>query len=217
MQEATVTTGKPVTAISLTAARLSIAAAAAALVFLAALHVLSPEIDPSWRMVSEYALENDGWVLALMFLTWALSCVALFIAIKSHTRTVGGKIGLAFLLAAALGMSMAAIFDVNHNLHGLAAMIGMPSLPIAAMLISVSLVRNQAWSSARRLLLWTANLTWISLVLMFATVFIGLSLSGGQFGPGVPAGWPNRLLVVAYCAWLIAVAWRADRLRGQQP
>jgi hypothetical protein len=168
-------------------------------------------------MVSEYALGNYGWVLALMFLSWALSCVALFLAIKSHIRTVGGKIGLGFLLAAALGMSMAAIFDVNHDLHGLAAMIGMPSLPIAAMLISVSLVRNQAWASARRSLLWTANLTWISLVLMFATVFIGLSLSGGEFGPGVPSGWPNRFLVVAYCAWLITVAWRADRLRGQEP
>jgi hypothetical protein len=217
MTRVTLTTAKPVTAISLTTARLSIAAAAAALVFLAALHVLSPELDPSWRMVSEYAMGNYGWVLALMFLTWALSCVALFVAIRSHIRSVGGKIGLAFLLAAALGMSMAAIFDVNHDLHGLAAMIGMPSLPIAAMLISVSLVRNPAWSAARRTLLWTANLTWISLVLMFATVFIGLSLSGGEFGPGVPAGWPNRLLVLAYCAWLIAVAWLADRLAGQEP
>jgi hypothetical protein len=217
VQKVTLTTAKPVTAISLTAARLSFAAAAATLVLLAALHVLSPEFDPSWRMVSEYALGTYGWVLALMFLTWALSCVALFLAIKAHIRTVGGKIGLGFLLAAAAGMSMAAIFDVSHDLHGLAAMIGMPSLPIAAMLISVSLVRNPAWSSARRSLLWTANLTWISLVLMFATVFIGLSQTGGEFGPGVLAGWPNRFLVAAYGAWLITVAWRADRLQGQEP
>jgi hypothetical protein len=215
MQKVTSTTARP--AISLTPARLSFATSAAALVLLAALHVLSPELDPSWRMVSEYALGDYGWVLALMFLTWALSCVALFFAIKSQIRTVGGKIGLGFLLAAAVGMSMAAIFDVNHDLHGLAAMIGMPSLPIAAMLISVSLARNQAWSSARRSLLWTANLTWISLVLMFATVFIGLSQSGGEFGPGVPAGWPNRLLVVTYCVWLITAAWRADQLREQEP
>jgi hypothetical protein len=212
MQEITSTTAKPVTAISLTAARLSIAAAAATLVLLAALHIISPEIDPSWRMVSEYALGSYGWVLVLLFLTWALSCVALFLAIKSHIRTVGGRIGLVFLLAAALGMSMAAVFDVSHDLHGLAAMIGMPSLPIAAMLISVSLVRNPVWPSARRWLLGTAHLTWISLVLMFATVFIGLSQTGGEFGPGVPSGWPNRFLVVAYCAWLITAARSADRL-----
>ena len=207
------TTTKPVTAISQTAARLSFAAAAMSLVLLAALHVLSPELDPSWRMVSEYASGNYGWVLALMFLAWALSCVALFFAVKSQIQTIGGKIGLGFLLAAAVGLSMAAIFDVRHDLHGLAALIGIPSLPIAAMLISVSLVRNQAWSSARRWLLWTASLTWISLVLMNAAVFIGLSQSGGEFGPDVLAGWPNRFLVAAYCAWLITAAWRAGRLR----
>jgi hypothetical protein len=215
MQKVTLTPARP--AISLTAAHLSVAAAAAALVSLATLHLLSPELDPSWRMVSEYALGNYGWVLALMFLTWALSCVSLFFAIKSQIRTVAGKIGLAFLLAAAVGMSMAAIFDVSHDLHGLAAIIGMPSLPIAAMLTTLSLVRSPAWSPVRRSLLWTANLTWISLVLMFATVFIGLSLSGGEFGPGVLAGWPNRFLVAAYCAWLITVARSADRLQRQEP
>jgi hypothetical protein len=213
MQKEISTIARP--AMSLPAAGLSIAAAATALVLLAALHVNSPEFDPSWRMVSEYALGNYGWVLALMFLTWALSCVTLFFAIKSHIRSVGGKIGLGFLLAAAVGMSMAAVFDVRHDLHGLAAIIGMPSLPIAAMLISASLVRHPAWSAARRWLLWTANLTWISLVVMFATVFIGLAQSGGEFGPDVPAGWPNRLLVVAYCVWLITAAWHADRLRAQ--
>jgi hypothetical protein len=207
------TTTKPVTAISQTAARLSFAAAAMSLVLLAALHVLSPELDPSWRMVSEYASGNYGWVLALMFLAWALSCVALFFAVKSQIQTIGGKIGLGFLLAAAVGLSMAAIFDVRHDLHGLAALIGIPSLPIAAMLISVSLVRNQAWSSARRWLLWTASLTWISLVLMNAAVFIGLSQSGGEFGPDVLAGWPNRFLMLAYGGWLMIVAWRAAQLQ----
>jgi hypothetical protein len=64
MQKVTVTTAKPVTAMSLTAARLSIGAAAATLVLLAALHVLSPEFYPSWRMVSEYALGNYGCVLS---------------------------------------------------------------------------------------------------------------------------------------------------------
>jgi hypothetical protein len=62
----------------------------------------------------------------------------------------------------------------------------------------------------------TANLTWISLVLMFATVFIGLSQSGGEFGPHILAGWPNRFMIVAYCAWVITAARRADQLQGQE-
>lgn len=190
------------------AGQISFAAAAASLVLLAALHVLSPELDPSWRMVSEYALGNFGWVLALMFLTWALSCVALFFAIRSQVRTIGGKIGLVFLLAAALGMSMAAMFDVNHNLHGLAAMIGMPSLPVAAILISVSLARNPAWTPVRRSLLWTAILTWASLVLMNVAVFTGFTPTG-EPSPDAWVGWANRFLVIAYDIWLMVVARRA--------
>lgn len=102
----------------------------------------------------------------------------------------------------------------HGNLHGLAAMVGIPGLPIAAVLISRSLVRKPAWSSARRLLLWTAHLTWISVVLMFASMFIMLGQTAGKFGPDVLIGWPNRLVVLSYSAWLMVVAWRADRLRS---
>lgn len=215
MQKAISSASRPETAISSMAARLSLTAAVLTLGLLATLHIISPEFAPSWRMVSEYALGDYGWVLALMFLTWAVSCVALFWSLKSQIHTVGGKIGLGFLLFSAVGMSLAAIFDVSHKLHGLAAMIGIPSLPIAAMLISVGLIRNKAWSVVRRRLLWTANLTWMSLGLMVAILFIGLAQSGGEFGPDVLIGWPNRLLVVLYCAWLATAAWFANRLQGQ--
>jgi hypothetical protein len=210
MEKVTATTARP--AISLTAARLTVVTGVAAIGLLAVLHILSPEFDPSWRMVSEYALGGYRWVLSLMFLAWALSDVALFFAIQQQVRTAGGKIGLGFLLVSAVGTSMAILFDVRHNLHGLATIIGVPTLPIAAMLISLSLVRSQDWSPVRRSLLWSANLTWISLVLMFAMLFIGLSQSGGEFGPGVLIGWPNRLVIVAYCGWLLVAARRAIQL-----
>jgi hypothetical protein len=143
-----------------------------------------------------------------MFLAWALSCVALFFAIKAHVRTIGGKIGLGFLVVSALGMTMAAFFDVNHDLHGLAAMIGIPSLPIAAILIGVSLRRNVSWNPERQLLIGTALLTWISLVAMNIAVFTGFSPSG-EINPGAWLGWANRLLIIAYDVWLMVVAWRA--------
>ena len=205
-------TAKPVVEISHTAARISWIAAIASLVFLAALHVLSPEFNPSSRMVSEYALGNYSWVLSLMFLAWALSCVALVFAIWPDVRTIGGKIGLGFLLLSALGMSMAAVFDVNHNLHGLAAMIGMPALPFAAILISVSLSRNSSWSSARWLLIGTALLTWVSLILMNVAVFTGYSPTW-EANPSAWFGWANRFLIIAYNIWLTIVAWRALHIR----
>lgn len=195
-----------------TAGRISLTASMATLVFLAALHLLSPEFDPARRMVSEYALGNYSWVLSLMFLAWALSCIALIFAVQPNVRTIGGKIGLGFLLISAIGMSMAAVFDVNHNLHGLAAMIGMPNLPIAAVLISVSLGRNSSLTSARRVLIWTAILTWVSLILMNVAIFTGFSQTGEAL-QGAWFGWANRFLIVAYTLWLMAVAWRILNLR----
>lgn len=186
-------------------ARISFVASAVSLVLLAALHILSPEFDLSQRMVSEYALGNFSWVLSLMFLTWALSCIALFLALKSRVQTVGGKIGLGLLLLSALGMTMAAFFDVNHSLHGLAAMIGMPSLPIAAVLISLSLGRHPSLSVARRWFLGTAILACASLVLMNIAVFSGFS-PAGEANPGAWFGWANRFLILAYNVWLMTVA-----------
>ncbi len=222
-------TAKPLSEISLPAARLAIAAAAATLLLLASLHVLSPEFDPSWRMVSEYADGQYGWVLSLMFAAWALSSWALAFAIRSQLRTIGGKIGLVFLVAAGVGEAMASVFDINHPLHGLAAAIGIPSLPIAAMSISVSLGRIQAWSVAKKALLWTANLTWVSLVLLAATFAVMIATfiqSGAKVDPSAEitalppgvigwVGWTNRLLVIVYCAWVAAAASQAMRMRGR--
>lgn len=217
----------PVTKVSQTAARLSFAAAAAYLVLLAALHFIKPELDPSWRVISEYALGDYGWMMALAFLSLAVSCVGLFVAIRSQTRTIGGKIGLAFLLAAAAGLIIAAIFPTDPitasrdeltthgNLHGLGAALG-TGFPIAATLIGLSLARNQAWSTARRSLFWAAGLAWVGF-LAFALSMVVLFPDDGTFGPDMPIGWPNRFMIVAYSVWLMVVAWRALRLSGHKP
>jgi hypothetical membrane protein len=220
---------KPVTEVSSSfpAARLAIAAGAAVLLLLAGLHVLSPEFDPSWRMVSEYANGQYAWVLSLMFVAWAISSWALAAAIWSHVRTRAGRIGLVFLIAAGVGEAMASVFDVNQPLHGLASL-GMPSLAVAAMLISVSLSRTPEWSAARKALLWTANLTWLSLLLLaatFALLIVTYTQAGGDMTagavsvlpPGVIAlvGWANRFLIVVYCAWAMTVAAQAIKLHKQ--
>jgi len=207
-------------------ARLSFAAAAAFLVLLAALHFIKPGLDPSWRMISEYEIGRHGWVMVLAFLFLASSCVALCVAIRPHVRTTG-KVGLILLLVCATGMTIAAVFTTDPitasrdelttrgNLHGLGTLLGIPGFPLAATLISRSLVRDGALSSGRRSLLWAAALTWIGLLTFVASVALLLPQSAGGFGPHVPIGWPNRLLMLAYSAWLIVAAWQALRVRGQ--
>lgn len=216
--------------ISLNGARLAIATSVAVLILLASLHILSPEFDPSWRMVSEYANGGYGWVLSLMFAFWGVSSWALAFALWSQVKTTGGKVGLYFLVAAGIGEAMASIFDINHALHNVASLIGIPSLAVAAMLISKSLVKDEAWANARKSLLWTANLTWVSILLMAVTFAIMIATfiqTGGDMTAdsttvttlpdGVIAlvGWTNRFLVVVYCVWVITAARQAIKIHGQ--
>ena len=223
-----VDTTVPEMAISQVAARISFATSVLTLFLLAALHLLSPEFDPSWRMVSEYANGGYGWVLSLMFISWAVSSWALAFTIWSQAKTTAGKVGLGFLIAAGVGEAMASVFDINHSLHGLSALIGIGSLPIAAMLLSVSLGRTQVWSVARKALLWTANLTWISVLMMVATfiiLIVTFTQAGGEMTSQVtelPAGvialvgWANRVLIVVYAIWAMTVARQAIKLHGQK-
>jgi Protein of unknown function (DUF998) len=111
--------------ISALAAWAAIALTAVTLALLAALHVLSPEFDPSWRVISEYALGRHGWVLSLMFLALGFSTWALAWAIRSQVTTKAGKVGLALLLVAGLGEAMASVFDIRHEVgHGVAGLLG---------------------------------------------------------------------------------------------
>jgi hypothetical protein len=211
---------------SLTAATLSFAAAVAFLILLAALHVVKRDMDPSWNMISQYENGRFGWIMQVAFLCIALSCVSLVVAIWSQVPTIAGRIGLALLLVAAAGMTIAAFnipdpvttpkaeMTAHGNLHGLGFALGVPSQTIAAILISLSLRRNSAWASSRRALLWTAQLPWVGLVATLATVIVLLPRHGGKFGPGVFVGFPNRLYIVACCVWLMTAAWGALRLRS---
>lgn len=182
----------------LTAARLSIAASVATVVLLAALHALSPEFDPSFRVVSEYADGRYPWVLSLMFAAWAVSSWMLVPALWPYLHNLAGRAGLVFLSVAGIGEAMASVFDIHHPLHDIAGALGVLGLPLAAIFISSALGRLPEWQEARAVLLWTANLTWVILVLMVVALMLIRKVN--------LVGYPNRLLVVLYCIWAIAAA-----------
>jgi hypothetical membrane protein len=221
---------KPMMAMRRAAVSVAFAGATATALLLASLHLLSPEFDPRWRMVSEYANGHYGWVLSLMFACWAVSSWSLALAIRSQVETRAGRIGLVLLVVAGLGEAGASVFDLNNPLHDPAGALGIPCLPVAAMLISVSLGRTQPWSNARRVLLLTANLTWVSLVLLVVTFIVMIATyihAGGDVTtassklPALPSGvialvgLTNRLLVLVYCLWVAVVAGQAIRLQGR--
>ena len=205
--------------ISAPAMGLAAGAAITTILLLAGLHILSPEFDPSWRVVSEYANGGYGWVLSLMFAAWALSSGALAFGLWPQVETRTGRIGLYFLAASGAGEAMASVFDINsHPMHDLAGALGIPTMVVAALLISASLCRLQPWCAGKTAVRWTCHLIWISLVLFIAAMVIlvvtfhraggHMSAHLNQLPHGVIAfdGWANRLYVVTCCVWVITVA-----------
>jgi len=212
------------------AAWLAIVATGATIVLLVVLHVLSPEFSPSWRMISEYAFGHYAWVLSLMFLCWGIGTWALAVAIWAQVNTTGGKIGLWLLVIAGIGEAMASVFDVTHEVgHGIAGLLGVIGFPIAAILLSVALGRDDSWRTARGPLLRIANLSWISVVLLIATLAAMTvqmtRLNGGHLPDHAPKslpqgvlgldGWADRLIVLTNCAWVLVAAWHASGLRRE--
>ena len=216
-------TGKAQGSSAVSAARISLTAAVSVCFLLLILHAIKPEFEPSWRFLSEYAIGQNGWIMVLCFQIWALSYAALFVALRNIVTTRSGRIGTYLLLLVAASLILAGLFaqdpvtakpgdlTLHGNIHGLAAMIGIPAIPIAALLITLGLTRNHPrWQSQRGLLLWLAHLCWISLAIMAVYLIWAVPRAGG-FTPDVWAGWTNRFVVAIYLAWQVTVAHRILR------
>lgn len=131
------------------------------------------------------------------------------------------KFAVVLLFLTGIGAIMGGLFDVKHKLHGLAFAIGVPFMPIGALIISYHLIDKTEWQPHSSTLLLSAHSIWISLVLMAVLMmyfFSSLKKAGIAFGPDVPPltvlpkgvigihGWANRLLVLCYLLYPILVA-----------
>jgi len=219
---------RPVTPAVAAAAVLTLVSGAILVILLSALHFLKPDLDPSWQMISEYALGSYGWVMTVCFLAWGLAAASLFAALLSQARTIAGRIGLGFLLLGATGPILSGIFPMDPlatpagsvtasgSLHSLGASLS-DGISIAAILLTVSLGRsNQNWKSARGPLIWTTSLLWVGAIGLTVSMAVLLPQHGGQLGPEVPIGWQGRFVVLTHAAFLMATAGCALRVRAAQ-
>ena len=62
---------QPMTAIGKVPARLALGAGLGFALLLVLLHVLRPDLDPSWRFISEYAIGNFGYLMIIAFLSFS--------------------------------------------------------------------------------------------------------------------------------------------------
>lgn len=208
-------------------AKLAAGAATLVLVLFAVLHVIKPELDPTWRMMSEYSNGTFGWIMVSAFVVWALSCVALLVAIRPHIKTIVGKIGLGFLAITALGLLLSAIFPIdpltqapdqatfNGKMHGITGALCINGFAVAALLINWGLLRNKAWAQWRLLVAILGIAPLLSLIWLMSTMTIALGNNGGQYGAEVQIGIPNRVMVVTYTVWILTTALLALRMKNK--
>ena len=200
------------------AARAAIGAALLAVAALVVLHAVRRDLDPGWHVISEYAVGAQGWIMGLCFAAFAAASLALGAALIGQLPTLTGRIGLACLIAAGVGLALAALFpmdpittapadaSLSGRMHGVSFMIGVPGEILAVLLLSLALRARTDWAGAP--LLPLTAVIWISLVVMAAGIM--LASKGGMNGPGL-LGWANRLLMIGYAAWIAVVAWPLAR------
>jgi hypothetical protein len=211
-------------AISTRAARLAIVAIVSYQILLIVLIFVRPDLAPSWHTISEWAIGPYGWTMSGAFLISALSYAALFVMLKSQLHGSLGRMGLGILLICVIGATGVGIFrtdpmplhfplSTRGTLHVIFGTSQLVLLPFAALLINLSLARNnEAWSSARRVLLWTAGLPLFGFLsfAVYSAIFV-FPLGPGAYGPGVNIGWPPRFAFLTYMLWVVILGWQATR------
>ncbi|MEV5068742.1 DUF998 domain-containing protein [Microbacterium sp. LMI12-1-1.1] len=172
---------------------------------IAVLHVLEPEYDPSWRMISEYSVGRYGWVMRLAFVTMAISPAATCVALWPFggAWTIGlaavalGALGAAFIDADPIMTPRAQATPVGRA-HTVLGIILLAGFPPAALFAGVGVVTELGWMLAIASVVPLAGLVW------FLSAAAPAHRQGGS--PEIRIGWPDRFCLLAYLAWVVLAA-----------
>jgi len=197
------------------AAKVTIAACITYVVLLLALHIIKPEVTPSWQTLSIYSRGAWGWLGQIAYCLLGLTHLALFFTVKNQVKSRYGKAGLIVLLIASLGGILGGLgvsdplntpqsqMTTSGSIHAVGAGLEIWGAPIAALLINLNIMRkNTAWKAKRGALIAITVIPLIGLVL-----FMGSGASAnGNVGPGDIIGAMNRVAIAAIMIWQITLA-----------
>ncbi len=179
------------------------------LVTIALLHVIKPEMQPSARMLSEYAIKPKGWIMQGAFFCIALSCIALAAAAWPYLAHVGLILlvidGLAFVGAGVFVTDPVSrtrrVSTQSGILHNIFSLIVIPLFPVAATVVGISISKSDIWAWIHPWLPVLSVLTWVGFV-----GFLSCSAVYSALRRVAPVGYYQRFMVLTYAVWLIVVA-----------
>ena len=182
------------------------------IVILIALHFIKPEFDPSWRMISEYEIGKNGWLMRLAFFIWA-ACIASFTITLIQASVKPHYVIDIWLFIISIAMIGAGIFrtdpidastnSLNDVMHKVFGSIVILTFPIIGTIITVTYISQEAVRMKALLIIATA-LIWIGQVCFFGVTAISQRKNPNikQGSPEVKIGWPNRIMVLSYVIWV---------------
>ena len=114
---------------------------------LIALHFLEPEYDPRYHFMSDYAWGAYGWLMTTTFFVLGLGLLTVAVGLRGlHQSPRSARIGFGLLTIAAPFICLAGVFR-GFPLHDVAGAVGIPSLVMAALLLSWSFRKAPEWQA----------------------------------------------------------------------
>jgi hypothetical protein len=164
----------------------------------AALHFLEPEYDPRYRFMSEYAWSAHGWLMTTTFFALAVALLTVALGLRSlYGPSRSARLGFGLLVVGAAGICVAGVFR-GFPLHDVGSAVGLPSVVMAAALLSWSFRRAPGWRP-----------------LFLVTLLIALGMFAAFLSMVIDVGMPGlqqRIFLSLVLLWLAIVAHRLVRV-----
>ncbi len=165
------------------------------LVMVISLHVLQPDYDPRYQLMSELALGEYGWAMLPAFLGLAIAPLGIQISITGHAP-VGYRV---LLIAASLCFLAAGLFPLGET-----SMIHISSIAMAYVLtvLAIFLFPTMVGSAAS---VAPKAISWTLAAGVVASVFLGHSI--------LPMGIGQRLAAICLLVWFTIAGLNLLRMR----
>ena len=190
--------------VTMVLALLTIVGIATFLSIIAAMHFVRPDVNPVLEPMSNYAVGPYGFLLTAADMGLGLAALALTLGLYLSIAPPGrSSVGLFLLGLYGVSQLLAGIFPIDVGgetttvgaIHNIVGNISFFGFPIAVILLSLGMDRDERWRSFRRPALA------FSMVIVLTVI---LTIVGFNLGMGF--GVTQRIANVAALVWMLAVA-----------
>jgi hypothetical membrane protein len=165
---------------------------------LISLNFLEPEFDPRFRFVSEYVWGAYGWLMTTTFFVLGLAAFVVAWGLRdAHQSSRSARMGFGLLVVGALFVCLAGVFK-DFLPHLMASAVAIPSVIMAALLVSWSFRQAPGWQKI--------YVTTLLIAIGMLAVFLSINVHIG------PPGLLQRVFLFLFLLWLAIVVHRLVRV-----